>query len=46
MQQLIRKGNDVVSCDLYNTERENYIRCDVWEYRQLERVFEKWSAEF
>jgi dTDP-glucose 4,6-dehydratase len=31
----------VVACDLYNTERDNYLRCDVRNYRQLEYVFEK-----
>ncbi|MGB8217134.1 MAG: NAD(P)-dependent oxidoreductase [Candidatus Methanoperedens sp.] len=44
--ELIKKGHDVVSCDLYNTERENYIRCDVREYRQLERVFEKEKFDY
>lgn len=38
IRELNSRGHEVVSCDLYNTERENYIRCDVREYRQLERV--------
>jgi nucleoside-diphosphate-sugar epimerase len=30
--ELIKKGHDVISCDLYNTERENYIGC-AWVVR-------------
>ena len=26
-------------CDLYNTDRADYIRCDVGNYRQIEKVF-------
>lgn len=35
-----RRGHEVLAVDLYNTERENYIRTDVRNYRQLERLFE------
>jgi len=38
VRELNNRGHQVFSCDLYNTERENYIRCDVREYRQLERI--------
>lgn len=41
VKELNSGGHEVVSCDLYNTERDNYIRCDVREYRQLERVLNK-----
>jgi len=39
--ELKSRGYDVYACDLYNTDRENYIRCDVRNYRQLERVFDE-----
>ena len=39
-KELKRRGNDIIACDLYHTERENYVRCDVREYRQLKRLFE------
>jgi dTDP-glucose 4,6-dehydratase len=39
--ELNRRGHEVISLDLYNTERDNYIRADVRNFRQLERVFEK-----
>ena len=29
----------VLSSDLYNTERDDYVRCDVRNYRQLEDLF-------
>ena len=34
---------EVIAVDLYNTEREDYIRCDVRNYRQLEYVFDKFG---
>lgn len=37
--ELRSRGHKVIGCDLYNTEREDYIRCDVKHYRQLEKVF-------
>jgi dTDP-glucose 4,6-dehydratase len=40
VHELQSRGHDVVAADLYNTERENYIRSDVRNYRQLERIFE------
>ncbi|MCK4733685.1 MAG: NAD(P)-dependent oxidoreductase, partial [Methanophagales archaeon] len=32
--------------DLGNTEREEYVRADVRNYRQLEKVFDKWDFDF
>ena len=40
-KELISRGHNVISCDMLNSERDSYIRCDTSEYRQLERVFEK-----
>lgn len=39
--ELKSRGYEVYACDLYNTDRENYVRCDVRNYRQLERVFDE-----
>ena len=36
-------GHEVLACDLLNRDRDNYIRCDVRNYRQLEHVFEKYG---
>ena len=38
--ELKNRGHDVTACDLYNNERDNYIRCDVRNYRQLQDVLD------
>jgi len=43
--ELRSRGHSVVACDLYNTDRDEYIRCDVRNYRQIEMVFSgMWSV--
>ena len=42
--ELRKRGHKVIACDLYNTDRENYIRCDVRNFRQLENVFDKFGS--
>ncbi len=46
VNELTKRGHDVIALDLYHTERENYIRADVRNFRQLERVFEKWDFDY
>ncbi len=41
--ELRSRGHNVIGVDLYNTERENYIRCDVKHYRQLEKIFDDYG---
>ena len=41
--ELRSRGYKVIAVDLYNTEREDYERCDVRNYRQLEYVFDKYG---
>jgi len=38
VKELEERHHHVWTCDLYNSHRERYSRCDVREYRQLERV--------
>jgi len=38
--ELRRRGHDVWLCDLSHHHDPQYLRCDVAEYRQLERLFE------
>jgi dTDP-glucose 4,6-dehydratase len=45
VNELRRRGHDVIALDLYNTDRDNYIRADVRNYRQLERVFDRWKFD-
>ncbi len=37
--ELRRRGHKVTAVDLLNTDLEEYTRCDVRNYRQIERVF-------
>jgi len=46
VNELTKRGHDVIALDLYHTERDNYIRADVRNFRQLERVFEKWNFDY
>lgn len=40
VKELKTRGHEVLALDLYNTDRDDYVRADVRNYRQLERVFE------
>ena len=40
VRELKARGHEVWQCDLQHSAEDNYIRADVGEYRQLERVFE------
>jgi nucleoside-diphosphate-sugar epimerase len=46
VHELRKRGHDVIALDMFNTEREDYIRADVRNYRQLERVFDKRDFDF
>ena len=39
--ELERKGHEIWVCDLRHSEGENYVRCDVSKYRQVEKVLGK-----
>jgi len=41
VNELRSRGHEVVVSDVNNHELENYMRCDVRNYRQIERVFEE-----
>ncbi len=40
IKELSRRGHEVWGCDLQHQRDDNYIRADISNYRQLERVFE------
>ncbi len=46
MNELRKRGHEVIALDLNNTDRDDYIRADVRNYRQLERVFEIEKRKF
>ena len=41
--ELRSRGHKVVGCDLFNTERDDYIRCDVKHFRQLKKIFDEFG---
>jgi dTDP-glucose 4,6-dehydratase len=41
VRELQRRGHEVWVCDLMHSGQENYIRCDVSKYRQVEKIFEE-----
>lgn len=43
-RELRGRGHEVWICDLMHCEMENYVRCDISKFRQVERLFE--TAEF
>ena len=45
VNELRKRGQEVIALDLYNTERGDYIRADVRNYRQLEKVVAKWDFD-
>src|SRR3989339_331842 len=44
--ELRNRGYKVIALDLYNTERDDYVRSDVRNYRQLERVFDQRKYDY
>ena len=44
--ELEKRGHEVIACDIYNTERENYIRADAKNFRQIERIFDNHTFDF
>lgn len=43
VKELRSRGHEVIAADLLNHELPSYIRCDVRNFRNLERVFEKFG---
>jgi len=41
VKELERKGHETWACDLYNSHREHYRRCDVREFRQIEKIVDE-----
>ena len=46
VNELASRGHEVLAVDLYNNEREQYIRADVKNFRQIERIFDKNSFDY
>ena len=39
VNELLNRGHEVIALDYFNTERDNYIRANVKNIRQLEKAF-------
>ncbi len=46
VNELRKRGHKVIALDLFNTDRDNYIRVDVRNYRQVEKIFDKWRFDY
>ena len=46
VKELIGRGHEVWVCDLMHCDAENYVRCDVSKYRQVERLFEEHDFDY
>jgi dTDP-glucose 4,6-dehydratase len=46
VKELKKRGHEVWACDLMHSEIDNYIRCDVSKYQQVERIFEKQGFDY
>lgn len=44
--ELRKRNHEVWVCDLKHAEGPNYIRCDVTQYRQLERLFDEHDFDY
>lgn len=44
VKELRSRGHKVIACDLLNHELEDYVRCDVRNYRQIKRVFDEYGS--
>jgi len=39
VSELRKRGHSMCAADLFNTGREDYVRADVRNYRQMEKLF-------
>jgi dTDP-glucose 4,6-dehydratase len=46
LKELKKRGHEVWACDIMHCELENYCRCDVSRYRQVERLFEEHDFDY
>ena len=46
VRELEKRGHEVWICDLMHCEKENFVRCDVSKYRQVERLFEEHDFDY
>ena len=45
VKELRRRGFEIWFCDKYHNHDKNYFKCDIGEYRQVEKMFQKQKFE-
>lgn len=46
VKELTRRGMEVWTCDIKHGHEENYLRCDITQYRQLSGIFTNKSFDY
>lgn len=46
VRELNKRGHEVWLCDLMHCEKENFVRCDVSKFHQVERMFEAHDFDY
>jgi len=46
VKELRRRGNEVAVLDLMHSNEDNYLRCDISNYRQVERIFDEHKFDY
>jgi dTDP-glucose 4,6-dehydratase len=46
VKELKARGNNVWGCDLAHSKKDNYVRCDISNYRQIRDLLEKEKFDF
>ena len=46
VRELKKRGHEVWLCDLMHSDRENFVRCDVSKYQQVERLFDAHDFDY
>jgi len=46
IEHLRSRGHQVWACDLMHGDEDNYFRCDVSKYRQLQEIFQKYRFDY
>jgi dTDP-glucose 4,6-dehydratase len=46
INELQRRGHNVLACDLQHNDRENYVRCDVRNFRQLMNLIKSGKFDY
>ena len=46
VNELRNRGHEVIALDYFNTERDNYIRANVKNFRQLEKAFDGQNFDY